>query len=400
MRYEVHGIGFPNKGAELLLEYAVHRMRSILPGARFVCQPRGRDDALKILERGGLLKVFTDVKGLDVRWLTERTPGRVLGWYGLATEAASAGVLDASGFAYGDTWGSEKVRRSALRAERFRRRGGFHVLLPQSFGPFEDERVARWARRLLRASDLVFARDDDSVAHLDALGTGARIARCPDITIDRVAPGGPDDGWRPRSFGEGPQAAIVPNEKVVATGGPGGGRDRGDYLCFLAGIARLLTARGYAIGVLNHEGERDHALCTELLRMLGDGVPYVRDLGALQVKRQIGACDLVVSSRYHGAVSALSQAVPCVILGWSHKYRGLARDFGVEGWCLEGHDDAGLERVEALVAEAPATAGRLAAAAERQAEEVEGCWREVADVVARARPRPAPREAPAERPTA
>lgn len=377
--YEVHGIGFPNKGAELLLSYAVMRMEMLLPGSRFICQPNGIDSATKILSSGGLLKLFTELKGIDVRWLTSRVPTRIRNWYGLAVEGDSLGVVDASGFAYGDFWGVDKVRRAARRAVSYRRRGGFYVLLPQSFGPFSDHAVAKEARRLIRASNLVFARDEASLAHLEKLNTGREIQLCCDITVDAdVSIEGL--GWKPLDLGPGRQALVIPNEKLLTHGG--GGRDRVDYIRFLAASVTLLQQAGFSVGLLNHEGDGDNALCVDVLSALPTRIPYVHDLEAAQIKQQIGSAHFVLSSRYHGAVSALSQGVPCAILGWSHKYQGLAQDFEMVDWCLEGPLDDCLEQVASLLPHAATATSRLRAVSERLQADVAGCWAQVAAVVA------------------
>jgi colanic acid/amylovoran biosynthesis protein len=45
--------------------------------------------------------------------------------------------------------------------------------------------------------------------------------------------------------------------------------------------------------------------------------------------------DFVVGSRYHGIIAALSQMVPALVLGWSHKYFELMRDVGTEEYIAD-----------------------------------------------------------------
>ena len=41
---------------------------------------------------------------------------------------------------------------------------------------------------------------------------------------------------------------------------------------------------------------------------------------AQELKGIIGKCDLVITSRYHSTVAALSMCVPCLVIGWGFKY--------------------------------------------------------------------------------
>jgi polysaccharide pyruvyl transferase WcaK-like protein len=59
------------------------------------------------------------------------------------------------------------------------------------------------------------------------------------------------------------------------------------------------------------------------------------DLSGPELKAILGGCDAIVSSRYHSLVAALSMGVPCLAVGWHHKYHELFRLFGLEKWVVD-----------------------------------------------------------------
>src|SRR5690606_14730126 len=53
----------------------------------------------------------------------------------------------------------------------------------------------------------------------------------------------------------------------------------------------------------------------------------------------IGDSYLIVGSRFHALVSALSQNIPSIALGWSHKYKTLFSEFEVSDFSFEVPND-------------------------------------------------------------
>ena len=77
----------------------------------------------------------------------------------------------------------------------------------------------------------------------------------------------------------------------------------------------------------------------------------VRDYcSAEQVRSAVSCLDLLIGSRFHTLVFALSAGVPLVALGWAHKYQGLLEQFGLGDWFCNYSDfsvDSVLELVSA-----------------------------------------------------
>ena len=100
-----------------------------------------------------------------------------------------------------------------------------------------------------------------------------------------------------------------------------------------------LEAEDNRVFFLIHEGEGDRQIADQVNRELGDSLPTIAEPDPLRTKGIIGRCDLVISSRFHALVSALSQGVPALGTGWSHKYQMLFEDYGFPEGLLDVRDD-------------------------------------------------------------
>lgn len=320
MTIDIRGANTNNKGAELMLIAAATRLRE--RGVKVSASPAGT--AYDVRARLGLLQTlhihqspvaFTQAGNL--------LPRRLRTTYGLASDRDITGIVDVSGFAYADQFAPTRAEREARRAKAWDGRGLPRVFLPQAFGPFTNAATREASRALLRRARLVFCRDDESLQHVQRLDAAIRAVRAPDFTIGlRATP--PEEYSLPAEF-----AALVPNTKMVTSGTV----PEDEYRRALVEAGRTAAASGLALRVVRHEST-DEVFCAALAAELSCDV--IRDPDPLVTKGVLGAASLVVGSRFHGIVSALAQGVPCVVMGWSHKYEGLMADFGVPGWLV--HD--------------------------------------------------------------
>ena len=80
--------------------------------------------------------------------------------------------------------------------------------------------------------------------------------------------------------------------------------------------------------ILVHEGDNDLMLAEEIVARVEGNVSIVKETNPIKIKGILGACEGMLGSRFHGLVSALSQGVPALATGWSHKYKMLFEDYG------------------------------------------------------------------------
>ena len=298
--------------------------------------------------------------------------------YGLVTEREIESVLDASGFAYGDQFGPERTERAAANAHRWRGRGLHFILLPQAFGPFSSTRIRRAAHSLLSQADLVYARDAISLRAVQGLGTDADIRLAPDITVGLNA-NPPADVQAEGA----PHGYLIPNEKMLTHADA---EVAASYPAFLEMMVRELRARGVQPILLIHEtAGGDRRLATAVSDRVAGGVPIIEELDPLRLKGLIATAVIVAGSRFHALLAALSQGVPVIAAGWSHKYRSLLDAYGSADALLE--PPASPEAVRACLDRALGPTRDTAVAALRtcaaqQRAQVEIMWDEVLTALA------------------
>ena len=274
--------------------------------------------------------------------------------FGLIADKDITGVLDASGFAYSDSFGVQRSRYEALFGRRWHRRGIPKVMLPQAYGPFSNKDVASWAREVLSQANVVFVRDPASKRHLQELSLDTPAILAPDFTIglNPLKADVPES----RSY-----AAIVPNTRLVTQGLV----TEQHYINKLVAFGNAARAHGLMPLIVLHEVS-DKRLGTSVADILS--APTFTDDSPRVLKGAIGTASLLIASRFHAVVGGLSQAVPTIAIGWSHKYGALMDDFGVPDWVTDLNadpeqtvnrvlaDDDGLGRV---VAAKESLTGRL-----------------------------------------
>ncbi|HSU17097.1 polysaccharide pyruvyl transferase family protein [Longimicrobium sp.] len=336
----VRGVGFRNKGAELMLHAVVQEVAR-WGGARLAMAANAGSYA----ERAplGLYQMVSRRGGGRLAAVGALVPRRLRAPLGIVTDAEVGAVLDSSGFAYTDQWGAAGARNLARLARGWRRAGVPAVLLPQALGPFRDPATRAAFSRALADLPLVFARDRSSYEHVAGLGVaGARVELAPDFTV--AVPGRLPDGFRPHPR----QVAVVPNLRMTDKAGPDAARA---YASLLTGVVRHLLRRDMRPLLLVHDTGNDHELAIAVRDAAGGRVPVVAEPDARALKGILGASHAVVASRYHALVGAMTQGVPSLATGWSHKYRELFEDFGCPECLCDAAApvEATLERLDALL---------------------------------------------------
>ncbi len=332
MIVEVCGVNFHNLGAALMLAAASREVRR-WADVTGVCvnflaaTPQQRRsvhcDALVRVDAHRLRRLKRPVAAA-----VSLAPTSLLEATGLVKESSTDVLLDASGFLFGDQHGAAPAERRGSLYRSYRRRGKPVVLLPQAFGPFRRHDVAAATRATLEEVDLIFARDRDSLAHLRTLAlVRPLIKTAPDFT-NLLEP-------EPRRV-QSPTVVVIPNTRMTAMVDHATGQA---YLEFLEICVATAVNQGFRAQILVHDAD-DRGIAERLAAGQGSDVSLATVKDPIEAKSMISAGSMVVSSRYHGLVSAMSQGVPSVGTSWSHKYEHLFSDYGCPDALWDSRDTA------------------------------------------------------------
>jgi len=336
---EIHGTGTHNRGAELMAIAIADRLREKFSSVRIVVpftfgdyESRAKykfwtTSEIRNWFQKGSLAIASRFPSPIHRFLAKAEMlahkscvGRtfILEQGGILDPREVDLVIDASGFAFSDQWGPRAATRLVHKMS-LNRTGKPLILMPQAFGPFSNPKVAEATRALIARSSLCFPRDSESfLAVTDLVGMKKTVVQSPDFTIG-VEPLDPVGLSLPEKY-----SCIVPNFRMMDKT-----KKANEYLCFLQHSAKSLTKHGLNPVFLLHDSNHDNAIVEEL-RKIGIESPCFKHPDPRILKAILKGADVVIASRFHALVSALSQGVPCVGAGWSHKYPELFLDFGCE----------------------------------------------------------------------
>jgi hypothetical protein len=175
------------------------------------------------------------------------------------------------------------------------------LYLPQSIGPLHGI-VGRWIKTCLRDIDLIWARDDQTVAELAGWAT---VRRAPDLAVLHIA----EARSQLRDADGGP--TILVGRPLDSSGG---------YGQRLASLSRRLPSVLWAVQAEGPGSKNDRVFYRQL------GFNPEGHLADVLKKHPRG---IVVSVRLHGALQALAAGVPAIHLSYQRKGWAAYADLGL-----------------------------------------------------------------------
>lgn len=378
MIIEIRGVQFVNKGAELMLHACLAQIQQHWPQAQIALAPNKNSPYQARALLGALQKLPLRFRGYDFNalsyWLPKRFRNFLRHWLGVVFEVDIDWVLDASGFAYGDQWGGRNIRVLTDEILRLQRHQKGYVLLPQAFGPFTGQREQQQLQTALPAAWLVCPRDDASFQHLHSLlGDSANLQQFADFT-NLVKPLLPDQ------LPEKPLCLIIPNAAMLSKKNRNS-QWQANYLRVLELAVSTALSQQLEPVLLNHEGAADDEICQLIASKYQPKLRVVHEPDPRRVKGWIASSTLVVCSRFHGCVSALSSGIPCLGTSWSHKYEALFSEYQQADCLLQPDVDAVQLQALFLRATALANTEQAQAAIHYYQSQSKQLWQQVVSAV-------------------
>ena len=264
-----------------------------------------------------------------------------LGWVRTRANRAilnSDVVVDVAGISFADGRGIPIVVYNTLMTSIGVLLGIPTVKAAQALGPFHGRVNHLLASQVLPKLAMVCARGAATSIHLDTLGL-TNVVDVSDLafSLDESA-SLPANVERQLSVIKGDFLTVMPSSVVKGIYEKNGS----DYVDAVeklvqslrdtTGLSVVIVPHSYRVG--HGEGRmNDGPVC----RAVGDRfahdaevVTIDADLTAGELRHIVSRGAVLVTSRFHAMISGLATATPTVVVGWSHKYREVLSDFGLE----------------------------------------------------------------------
>lgn len=249
------------------------------------------------------------------------------------------------------------------------------VKYSQALGPFHNAYNRLLAKWILPKMKLVMARGRFTYGHLKAAGIQDNVRLCADgaftMPPDPAAEERAQRAFREAGFSHTVAVSVssVVEKKCKKAGI--------DYCKIMAAFISYLTGRGFQVYMFANAAREHSRRPRNNDLMTGDAVARAyqkqtkdaaevlqkqeagaagtsqkqtgdthdsrragfiwerREMAAEEIRARIGQCEMLVASRFHAMVFALSEQVPVMLVGWSHKYQEVMEQFGLGGYAAD-----------------------------------------------------------------
>lgn len=243
------------------------------------------------------------------------------------------------------------------------------VKYSQALGPFHNAYNRILAKLVLPGLKLILARGRLTKAHLSAAGICKNVQLCADGAFSMPVDASVRKRVQKKSgpAGKSRMAALSVSSVVEKKCRKAGI----DYCRIMAGFIRYLTNQGWQVFLFPNAARMHSAKPRNNDLMTGDAVAAAywkqensgwksgrkqlagsfgslktagmqegliwerREMDAEEIRARIAQCEVLVACRFHAMVFALSEQVPVLLTGWSHKYQEVMEQFGLAEYAAD-----------------------------------------------------------------
>ena len=200
-----------------------------------------------------------------------------------------------------------------------------------ALGPFN----LKWNRRLAsfylgKCVDTVMTRDEESFREINRIGVTSCVYLTADtaflLPAEKMPPVFPDGSFE--------NVVISVSHQAFSRA-----KDEDLYFTTMSEFIRYIISTYSATVTLLPNAvvteDNDLKIAEKVDSLVASDRCVVVDpskLSAMQTKGVVAQATVVIASRYHTVIAALSLEKPTISIGWHHKYRGVLGLFGMEEW--------------------------------------------------------------------
>jgi len=293
------------------------------------------------------------VRFLNLRFLKALFPKALNDWY------ESACIIDVSGVSFMD------VRMQILPYDILiivisRILNTPFIKFAQAMGPFNNRLNKYAAKYFLESVDHIFARGEDTFTFIKSLDLSTSVVRSSDIALLHTKGYSLTDensdyvnifsNKLESLHRDGARIlGICPSSVVYKLSNKRGF----DYLGYLNIFVKECIDEGFHI-LLFPNATKDEDMSkirnNDLYPILkiaqnarasvdtknSDRILFIdRNINTDGIKQLVCHCDLTIVSRFHAMIASLELKLPVIVLGWSHKYLEVMRDFNLSEWVFD-----------------------------------------------------------------
>lgn len=173
----------------------------------------------------------------------------------------------------------------------------------------------------LKSFDLITARESISYNALKKVNDNTMLVSDPAFTLPKI------DLPLPKGWKEGKMIGINASPLIIENGK----NAKTVYEAYRLLIEYIIEKTDYNVALIPHviaEGNNDYEVLKKLYDEIEckDRLVLIGDYNCLELKGFISRCNFFIGARTHATIAAYSTCVPTLVLGYSVKSRGIAKD--------------------------------------------------------------------------